>query len=86
MVILGDFNIDMSNVENNAKLTHISQLFNCQQLVTEPTNNHGSIIDLMFSNYHNASVSTLESTWSDHKILFASVPYSFNQISQLNNS
>lgn len=69
MVIMGDFNTEMSNAENNAKLTHISQLFNCQELVTEPTNDHGNMIDLMFSNYPNASVSTLESTWSDHKLL-----------------
>ena len=82
LVIMGDFNIDTSNIIYNTKLTQISQLFQCQQLVKEPTNDHGNIIDLVFTNCSYASVLTLESTWSDHKIVFATIPHSSIQVKQ----
>ena len=74
LVVVGDFNIDICNGKNHSSLTQISQVLQCKQLVTEVTNNHGSLIDMVFSNCSDAATSTIESTWSDHKILLTTVP------------
>ena len=47
----------------------MDNMFHCQQLIHEPTTDHGSILDLIFSN-QNGCAGTVESYWSDHKLIF----------------
>ena len=67
LVIIGDFNIDISKTSSFECL--VDKMFLCQQLIHEPTRDRGSILDLIFSN-HNGCAGTVESYWSDHNFIF----------------
>ena len=50
LIISGDFNIHWGSSESDAiKFNDLLQMYNLQQHVTEPTNNHGNILDLVIS-------------------------------------
>lgn len=68
-IIIGDFNLDISNNTNTPHLREIETLFSATNIVHEPTTNYGSTLDLAFTN-SNFLCSCIESIWSDHKILF----------------
>ena len=73
-VIIGDFNIDANKPENSGTLKRICQIFNCRLYSEEITTDYDSMIDLVFSNATDICTSTIENTWSDHKIVFVSTP------------
>jgi len=68
-LIVGDFNLDITNYHNKEHLNHIENIFLAKNIVQEVTTNYGSIVDLAFTNT-NLQCSCIESVWSDHKILF----------------
>ena len=43
---------------------------NCDQLVKGCTTNYQATIDLVFSNYKYQEVSTINSYWSDHYMVY----------------
>ena len=73
LTIMGDFNYDISNNRNNTITTHIENSLLLQQIQHEYTTNN-TIIDLVFTDYQNASTSTIDSVFSDHKLIYLSLP------------
>ena len=74
LLVIGDFNFDIWNGKNETHLQTVSNIFSCQQLVNEVTTDYNSLIDMVFSNVPTVQASTIESSWSDHKILFIAYP------------
>ena len=72
LVILGDMNLDANDVASFEKISLLEETVGSKQIVKECTTNNGTCIDLVFTNLpeDNIHVSTIENTWSDHKILF----------------
>ena len=68
LVIMGDFNIDVSQKECGLE-KFIAEEFHCYQLMHEPTTDQGSTLDLVFTNC-TGSVGTVETYWSDHKLVY----------------
>ena len=82
LVIMGDFNIDVSQKECGLE-KFIAEKFHCYQLMHEPTTDQGSTLDLVFTNC-TGSVGTVETYWSDHKLfLFLYIGLSSKQNSLL---
>ena len=49
-LLMGDFNFHFENVENNSRKLHdIIDMFNLTQSISEPTQNQGHLLDLVFS-------------------------------------
>jgi len=69
VVVMGDFNIDISDQKNEHVIKELEDIFQCKQIVTEITTNYGTTIDLVFTNT-TAICSIIESLFSDHKIVF----------------
>ena len=78
---MGDFNIDISNGNNHNYLTKICQILKCQQIVTEVTSDPGNLIDMVFSSCSSTSSSTIECTWSEHKIFLTTIPHHTDETS-----
>jgi endonuclease/exonuclease/phosphatase (EEP) superfamily protein YafD len=76
LIIVGDFNFDIWNGKNTSHLQTVSNILGCQQFITEITTDYNSLIDMVFSNEAQVITSTIESSWSDHKILFIAYPTS----------
>ena len=70
LIIAGDFNVDAQNNNFNNIIKNIEAITNCKQIVNEITTDYDSTIDLAFTNIHMLQSSTIESIWSDHKLLF----------------
>lgn len=68
LVIMGDFNIDFSQKECSLE-KFMAENFHCYQQMHEPTTEQGSGLDLVFTNC-TGSVGTVETYWSDHKMVF----------------
>ena len=73
-MVLGDFNFDLTN-GNVPFQEFMVQTFRCTQHVQESTTDYGSLLDLVFSNIGNVFTGIVECYWSDHKIVFASFPF-----------
>ena len=73
-MVLGDFNFDLTN-GNVPFQEFMVQTFRCTQHVQESTTDYGSLLDLIFSNIENVFTGIVECYWSDHKIVFASFPF-----------
>ena len=71
-IILGDFNENVLD-DHHPITDFMTDTFQCKQLVTEPTTDYGSALDLIFTNMTDITVSYLECPWSDHKAVCASV-------------
>ncbi|XP_060561861.1 uncharacterized protein LOC132721554 [Ruditapes philippinarum] len=68
LLIMGDFNIDIS--VNDINLEHfMAETFLCEQKIREPTTDLGSTLDLVFTNC-NGNFGTIETYWSDHKLIY----------------
>ena len=76
-VIMGDFNIDMNSDSPGAKqLAQQMTNLGYRQLITSPTCDTGSIIDLIFTNFPedmDVRVGTLPVYYSDHMIIWAAI-------------
>ena len=70
-LILGDFNVDI--ISNNTFLEWMETNFKCKQIVSSVTTDHGSTLDLIFTNIPNPISSVVECCWSDHKLVYAAV-------------
>ena len=68
LVIMGDFNIDVSKKRSGLE-QFMAETFSCQQMIHEPTTDHGSTLDLIFSNC-TGNYGTIETYWSDHKLVY----------------
>ena len=69
LIILGDFNIDISENEHLLVQQYMKNTFNCRNVSFGPTTDYGTTIDLVFSNIDTICTSTLECPWSDHKAI-----------------
>jgi hypothetical protein len=76
LIIIGDFNFDISGDNNRNILEFMESKSNCVQIIVEPTTNHNSILDLIFTDCQNTTSGTLECWWSDHKAVVVGIPYS----------
>ena len=73
-ILLGDFNFDLIN-GNIPFQDFMMQTFRCSQHVKESTTDYGSLLDLIFSNITSFFTGIVECYWSDHKIVYASFPF-----------
>lgn len=72
LIIAGDFIID-ANALNDNFFTFMQTSFGTSQHISNSTTDHGSSLDLIFTNCE-VSVGTVESFWSDHKIVYCAIP------------
>ena len=70
-IIMGDFNIDVSD-EMSPFPKFMSQNLVCSQIVKLPTTDHNSTIDLIFTNQDTEN-GVIETPWSDHKAVWAAL-------------
>jgi hypothetical protein len=75
IVIMGDFNFDISDRNNRNILEFMEKKSNCSQLIQEPTTNHCTTLDLIFTNCLGVTSGTHDCWWSDHKAIIAGVPF-----------
>ena len=71
LVMMGDFNV----LVNEAELPFvcfIETLFYCSQYIRKATNDHGSLLDLIFANC-NAFCDVIEAYWTDHKLIYCAL-------------
>ncbi|XP_060603693.1 uncharacterized protein LOC132756597 [Ruditapes philippinarum] len=68
LVILGDFNIDVLKYHRGV-LQYLYDKLNCRLRLNEPTTDNLSALDLIITNI-DATVGTVETYWSDHKIIY----------------
>jgi hypothetical protein len=68
LVILGDFNIDVLKCHRGV-LQYLYDKLNCRLCLNEPTTDNLSALDLIITNI-DATVGTVETYWSDHKIIY----------------
>ena len=74
LLIMGDFNYDISDDKHKNFLSYMCSTFNCRQLIHEPTTDYGSSLDLLFTNIDSEIfIDTLECPWSDHKGIFCAL-------------
>jgi exonuclease III len=75
VVVMGDFNIDWNKETPDKNRLHklMVQQLDYKQVVTDPTNDYGSTIDLIFTNIDNFQCGTLETYFSDHKAIWISL-------------
>ena len=69
----GDFNYDLTDNQHGNILHQMRNRFGCSQFVSEPTTDHNTILDLIFSNNHSVSPSVIDCPWSDHKLIAGSI-------------
>ncbi|XP_070191701.1 uncharacterized protein [Littorina saxatilis] len=74
VVMGGDFNSDASD-RLSKPLKQLCQEFSLRQLITEPTTDYGSVLDLIFTNLPESAIlgGVLESWYSDHKPCWVSI-------------
>ena len=68
IIILGDFNIDISESKNAFIIENIKKLFNANQIVMKPTTRAQTKIDLCFTNA-DVSIENHYKIWSHHTSL-----------------
>ena len=73
LIIMGDFNFDVSDKVHVKLQEYMQTNFKCQNIMTSTTTDQGSTIDLMFTNMDNVSTAILECPWSDHKAIVLSM-------------
>ena len=73
LCMVGDFNINMNEIEGTQFAEKMKQTFKVSQVVNSPTTWQGTQIDLVFSNVANMKVSALLNTWSAHHYLVGGV-------------
>ena len=66
-VVFGDFNVNASTSGN--MISDLERIIGCSQLVKVSTTIHNTTIDLVFCNIPEATVGTIISVHSDHKIV-----------------
>lgn len=73
---MGDFNVDLS--EQNAEKQQLQKYLNSisfRQLITTPTTDDNTCVDLIFTNLHSNSIQsgTLEVFFSPHKPVWIAI-------------
>ena len=76
---MGDFN--MKSVVHdecyNAKLEHFMlHVYNFKQFISQETTDYHTTLDLIFTNEILDTVDVIDNYWSDHKMIYATVPLS----------
>ena len=69
LVIMGDFNIDVSRNHGHI-IKFLNDSFVCKLLTKEPTTDNLTTLDHIYSNIEDGIVGTIETYWSDHKIVY----------------
>ncbi|XP_062615938.1 uncharacterized protein LOC134277623 [Saccostrea cucullata] len=73
IVIIGDFNIDLSH-GGSSVATYMSAAFSCNQIVSKSTHSSGSLIDHIYTNVTcHIITDVIESVYSDHKVIYTSL-------------
>jgi len=70
-VMLGDFNIDLTDAPDHHGLLMLMSHYGLKQHINVPTTNYCSMIDLNFSNFDTDTVLTevVDCYYSDHNIV-----------------
>ena len=73
-IVVGDFNYDIQKPEGQTVIKSVQRLLPSfpRQLVTEPSTEENTTIDLAFSNIENATAGTITVVWSYHKTIVLS--------------
>ena len=66
VVIIGDFNLDLQTQEQLSSVMLESGL---HQLITEPTHELGSVLDLLYTDLEGCTVHNIPVWFSDHHII-----------------
>ena len=76
IVLLGDFNINITDNHGKRFLHDMDNLYNLTQMVDGPTTWEGTHIDMVFTNIPESEFSShaLVNTWSKHHLLMAHYP------------
>ena len=71
VIIIVDFNVgwNAGNCDKNDLQNLLVNSFKYRQVINEPTNDHGSTRDLIFTNNENLDSGVCETYYSDHKIV-----------------
>ena len=71
ILVMGDFN----KLAAAACIEFLSDKYGLTQLVTKPTTDNDSKLDLVFTNISLASIKTglIEMRWTDHKFVWSSI-------------
>lgn len=74
IMIMGDFNFDLTAGQNSTFLEFMQDTFKCKQVISKFTTKYGSILNLVFTKVNpevNVACDVLDAYWSDHKVIYA---------------
>ena len=71
LVILGDFNIQIDDV-NTEFVKFMETSLRCRQQIKQGTTDSGSILDLIFSD-GDVFCDVIEAYWTDHKLVYCAI-------------
>ncbi len=74
LVLMGDFNIDCSQIAGKKFTQMMAEQFGLMKCVTEQATWAGTCIDLVFTNMQDLLVETVATTWSTHNFISANIP------------
>ena len=74
VIVIGDFNINVTEVAGQQLLSNMKQIFNMEQLATGLTTWDDTQIDLVFTNQPAITAYALINTWSQHHTIVTQVP------------
>lgn len=69
-VIMGDFNLDMTNKYHGSFLNFMKEKFLCNQVMKIMTTKNKTQLDLVFTNFPDVQTEVLEAYWSDHNMIY----------------
>ncbi|XP_069136358.1 uncharacterized protein [Argopecten irradians] len=73
LVIMGDFNVDLTKAGCNTFITFMESTFHCTQSINQSTTKMKSQLDLIFTNFGERETGVLEAYWSDHNMVYCAV-------------
>jgi len=73
-LLMGDFNIDLSEVPGHTFTMFMKNTYNMTQFIEDPTTTDGTIIDVVFANFTDLSTFPLVNGWSNHHTITSYLP------------
>lgn len=74
-VIVGDFNTNVKDPQQETLITEICQTLRAKQLVTDATTPFDTTIDLIFSNDESITTGVIYCYFSHHRTVTACIPH-----------
>ena len=73
LIVIGDTNLNAQDPWNNSRIKMIKTSLNCQQFMLEFTTDNNTVLDHIYSNRDIEVCGTIDTPWSDHKIIYAAL-------------